>query len=221
MTPICCIVGSVAATYILPRDRFIIAADKGYEHLKNQGIQADLAVGDFDSLNYIPVDISVVRHPVEKDDTDTMLAIKEGLARGYRRFLLYGCLGGERMEHSIANLQALSFIASQGGMGFLLDRSNVITAICNSKLMFDAGESGDISVFCLGADAEGVNIKGLHYELTNATLTSHFPLGVSNHFTGKVGFISVKNGTLHILWRKDTAALIHDLTGKFPETKNQ
>ena len=212
MNTICCIIGSVEVSdYKLPRNCFIIAADKGYEHLRRKCIRPDLTVGDFDSLGYTPTDTPTVCHPVEKDDTDNMLAIKEGLSRGYRYFILYGCMGGDRTEHTIANLQALSFIAAQGGMGFLVDNDTVVTAIHNSKLMFDAKESGDISVFCMGANAEGVNIKGLHYELTNATLTPEMPLGVSNRFEGRASFVAVKSGTLTILWRKDTAALIHDL----------
>ena len=210
MNTVCCIVGSVAAEYPLPRHRFI-----------NAGIRPDLVVGDFDSLGYLPQGFPVVQHPVEKDDTDTMLAIKEGFSRGYRIFILYGCLGGNRPEHSIANMQALSYIASQGGMGFMVDKNTVITAIRNSKLMFDAHESGDISIFCMGADAEGVNIKGLHYPLTNATLTADLPLGVSNRFEGKASFVAVKSGTLHILWHKDTAAFLYDLTDEIPETQNQ
>ena len=212
MNKICCIFGGVKQENIcLPRDCYIIAADSGYEYLKNQGILPNLTVGDFDSLGYTPTDTEIVRHPIEKDDTDTLLAIKEGFSRGFRYFILYGCIGGERIEHTIANLQALTYIASQGGMGFLVENDVAITAIQNSKLMFDARESGDISVFCLGGDAEGVNIKGLHYELTNATLTAAFPLGVSNRFEGKASFISVKSGTLHIFWYKKTAELIRDL----------
>ena len=220
MNTVCCIIGGVAADYSLPRNRFIIAADKGYELLKRKGIMPDLAVGDFDSAESIPSDLPILRHPVEKDDTDTLLAIKEGFARGYRIFVLYGCLGGDRFEHSLANLQALAYIAAQGGMGFLVDTNTVITAIRNSKLMFDAHEKGEISVFCMGADAEGVNIKGLHYSLTNATLTADMPLGISNSFEGKAAFVSVKTGTLHILWHKSTDAFLYDLTGELPEICN-
>ncbi len=212
MNKICCIVGGVfSENLVMPKDCFIIAADKGYEYLKKTGIKADLSIGDFDSLGYTPKDTQTLCHPAQKDDTDTLLAIKYALSAGYRIFILYGCVGGERIDHTVANLQALSYIARQGGLGFLIDQNTVITAIHNSKLMFDAKEQGNISVFCLGADAEGVNIKGMHYELTNATLTSCFPLGVSNHFLGKAGFVSVKNGTLHIIWQKDIRQLIADL----------
>ncbi len=211
MNHICCIIGGVATECILPENAFIIAADKGYAHLKDRGIRPHLVVGDFDSLGYRPKDIPLICHPIEKDDTDTLLAIKEGWMRGYRCFLLYGCWGGTRPEHSIANLQALSYIASLGGKGFLIEGDMVITAICDQKIDFDENQRGDISVFCLGADAQGVDIQGLHYQLTDAALTSSFPLGISNHFEGKAATISVKKGILHILWRTDVSTLIRNL----------
>ncbi len=217
MKSICCIVGSVATHYHFPADCFIIAADHGYELLQQQNITPHLAVGDFDSSDTLPTDIPIIRHPVEKDDTDTMLAVKVGLEQGYRVFLLYGCLGGARFEHSLANLQALAYIAEHGGIGFLAERDTVITAIKNSRISFDADETGDISVFCMGADAEGVTLKGLHYPLNNAVLTAAMPLGVSNQFEGVPADISVQNGTLHIVWHTSPQALVAKLVKKMKE----
>ena len=71
----------------------LIAADGGYRAVCDAGMRPDLIVGDFDSLGGVPTDAPVIRCPVEKDDTDTMIAIKEGLARGYQRFQIYGGLG--------------------------------------------------------------------------------------------------------------------------------
>ena len=94
----CCIFG--AGDYgAMPRPEldgrcFLIAADGGYGQLKQWGMSPHLAVGDFDSLGRVPEDVEVVRHPVRKDDTDMMLAVQEGLARGCGRFLIYGGLGG-------------------------------------------------------------------------------------------------------------------------------
>ena len=78
----------------------VIAADGGYAHMG--GIKPDLVVGDFDSLGYVPDGESVVRHPAEKDDTDTMLAARIGIERGYRTFLLLGGVGG-RLDHTLRN----------------------------------------------------------------------------------------------------------------------
>ena len=74
--------------------------------------------------------------------------------------------------------------------------------IKNGGLRFPGGKEGDISVFCMGKDARGVNIRGLYYPLENGTLTSGFPLGVSNHFTQDPATVSVEDGSLLILWRR-------------------
>ena len=72
----------------------VFAADGGYRHCQAAGLQPDLLLGDFDSLNDLPKGIPIHTFPVEKDDTDTMLAIKYGLKEGYRTFHLYGGTGG-------------------------------------------------------------------------------------------------------------------------------
>ena len=75
---------------------FVVAADAGYLHCQRAGIVPDLVLGDFDSMD-MPADFPhVERVPVEKDDTDTMLAVKVGLDRGCKVFFLYGCTGGKR-----------------------------------------------------------------------------------------------------------------------------
>jgi len=70
----------------------------------------------------------------------------------------------------------------------------------DGSLFFPAGGTGTVSVFCMGKDAEGVTLEGLYYPLKNGTLSAGFPLGVSNHFTGKEARICVRNGSLLVLW---------------------
>ena len=105
MKPACTVVGAMEPGPMVLAPGLVIAADGGLAHLKAQGAAPDLTVGDFDSLGYVP-DGNVIRHPPEKDDTDTMLALRLGLERGYDTFVLYGCLGG-RMDHAYANFQAV------------------------------------------------------------------------------------------------------------------
>ena len=177
----------------------LLAADGGLEHLRRRGLVPDLIVGDFDSLGRVPEGDNIIRHPVEKDDTDTLLAIKTGLARGYRSFVLYGCLGG-RLDHTYANLQALSFLADQGASGWLLGQGMAATVIRNSRLDFAPGHKGTVSVFCPGGEARGVTLTGLYYPLRDAVLTSAFPLGVSNQFTGEAASVAVEEGSLLVMW---------------------
>ena len=131
----------------------VIAADGGWRICREEGIVPDLLLGDFDSLHTVPDFGHIRRVPVEKDDTDMMLAIKEGLARGETDFRLYGGVGG-RTDHTIANLQGLLYLAERGAQGWLYGDRERFTAICGGELCLPARERGIVSVFCMGADAQ-------------------------------------------------------------------
>lgn len=178
----------------------ILAADGGLRHTQALGLTPDRVLGDFDSLGYTPAGPEVERFPVEKDDTDSMLGIKLGLARGYRRFLLYGAMDGPRLDHTVANFQALAYLTGQGAFGYLVGAVTLATVLAPGQLTFAPQAEGTVSVFCLGADASGVSLRGLQYPLDNATLTASFPLGVSNHFLGREAQVSLAAGRLLILW---------------------
>ena len=189
--------GEMAALHRRPQPGdYVIAADGGWHACRDAGVMPDLLLGDFDSLADLPSGVAVERYPVEKDDTDMMLAIKRGLSLGHREFHLYGGMGGRRTDHTIANLQALLYLAKSGACGWLYGVGEVYTAIHNGAIVFPPQERGILSVFCLGGDAQGVNIRGGQYEADNGVLTADFPLGVSNHFVGKPIEVSVREGSL-------------------------
>ena len=179
---------------------YLIAADGGLRHTQALGLEPNEIIGDFDSLGYVPAGARV--YPVEKDDTDSMLAVKRGLALGYRRFVLYGGMDGKRLDHTLANFQTLGYLAQHDAVGFLVGKDYLACAVKDGGLRFPTGAEGDFSLFCLGKDARGVTIRGLYYEAENAVLTSFFPLGVSNHFTGKEAAVTVQDGTLLALWER-------------------
>lgn len=184
---------------IEPED-YVIAADGGLQHTRALGIEPQEILGDFDSLGYIPQDARVF--PVEKDDTDAMLAARRGLALGFREFLYYGSLDGKRLDHTVANYQTLQYLADHGARGYLVGQDFLVTVVKEGRIFFPEGTEGLISVFCLGADARGVSLRGLYYPLEGGTLTAGFPLGVSNHFTGAPAEISVEEGSLLVMWER-------------------
>jgi thiamine pyrophosphokinase len=177
---------------------YILAADGGLAHLEKLGLTPNGILGDFDSLGYVPRGAQVF--PVEKDDTDSMLAVRRGLALGYRNFELYGALDGPRLDHTLANLQTLAYLAQSGATGYLVGLTYMATAISNETVCFPAEANGILSLFCLGPKAEGVTLSGLHYPLEKGVLESHFPLGVSNHFTGIPASVTVEKGTVIALY---------------------
>mgnify|MGYP004574164115 FL=1 len=200
--PICYIVGALPTTH-LPQKQpgdLLIAADKGWEQLGGQ--TPDLVVGDFDSLGYVPQNAPVLRHPVRKDDTDSLLAVREGLSRGYRQFVLLGASGG-RLDHTLANIQVLLFLAERGAHGFLQGERDCAAVVCGGTLRLRGGQ-GRVSVFALDRTVTGVTLAGLDYPLDGAALTDSFPIGVSNAFLpGQEARITAEQGRLLVLWDGD------------------
>ncbi len=185
----------------LRQDDFLLAADGGLTHLKALGLTPDGILGDFDSLGYVPDSAQVF--PVEKDDTDAMLAVRKGLQLGYRDFLLYGSLDGPRLDHTVANFQTLQFLSDRGAIGYLIGKQYIASVLTNGQMEFKSTAEGIISLFCMGKNAQNVTIEGLQYPLVKGTLSPGFPLGVSNHFIGESARISVENGSLLVLYDRE------------------
>lgn len=189
----------------LAPDDIVIAADGGFDYLKELGLRADIVLGDFDSvINEQELPGDFIRFPKEKDDTDMMIALKEGLKRGFRVFRIYGGLGG-RLDHTLANIQALTYLTGNHATGTLYCDSYAISVITDGTISFGKDRPENVpenlcSVFSLSDVSVGVTIRGLKYELDSVTLTNTFPLGVSNEFTGKKSYIHVDKGTLAVYW---------------------
>ncbi len=183
-------------------DDYVIAVDKGFLYLSKLGITANAVVGDFDSLSFVPEHENLHEYNSDKDDTDTLIAVKLGVAKGYTQFYLYYGMGG-RFDHTLANLQTLSYIQSLGAAyrGYLIDKDSVTTVIEDGTIHFSDNEQGFISVFSVDQTAV-VSIIGLKYELNHHTLSNRFPLGVSNEFMQKTATITSHSGAALVTWQR-------------------
>lgn len=194
-SPVCCDFD------ILPSD-YVIACDKGYQHAKNLNIVPDIIMGDFDSykgeLNNINENIKVIKAPCEKNDTDTLMAVKYAMEKGFNDFILLGATKG-RLDHLMANFSACAFIASKGCKCKMIDDENIIFAIKDSNLVLEKKENYSVSVFSYTDKSVGVSLKGLEYPLDNVVLTNLFPIGVSNEFKDDIATIEVKSGILIVI----------------------
>lgn len=186
---------------ILQKEDYIICADRGYAYCSMMNLIPNLVLGDFDSYNgQINPSCEILSYPVEKDDTDTMLAVKEAIRRGYHEVIMVGMLGG-RLDHTLANIQTVVYAVQHGASAWIMDKSCRITALHDGQSLGVGYERGfHFSVFCHTDKAEGVFIQNAKYELEDAQITNGFPIGVSNSFLpGEDAVISVKTGTLVIV----------------------
>ena len=178
-----------------------IAADAGLLNCRSVGIEPELGIGGW-GLREKPLRGGCVVAPVEKDDTDTMLAVREGLARGCGAFYIYGGTGGARLDHTLANLQTLAFLRRHGAHGYLYDRDFVYTVLENETLTLPRQvEWGLVSLFAMSGTQRDVTLEGLQYPLAHADVTGDFPIGVSNHFLADTARITCGSGLLLVGWQ--------------------
>lgn len=197
---ICYIVGACDFNETITPDGsdYIIAADAGYKSLAENGITPDAVMGDFDSLGFVPMHKNIIKHPPEKDDTDTALALNYGYNMGYRKFLVFGGIGG-RLDHTLANMQTLLGMKRRGCECYLIGNGCIITALENESFTFSGREKGYLSLFAASGEAKDVTLKGLKYTLDNTIIYPDISLAVSNEFTGEKANITTK-GALFMLW---------------------
>jgi len=178
---------------------FVIAVDGGLRYLKELKITPDLIIGDFDSLGYVPDKGNIIELSTEKDDTDTMAAVRVGFDMGFSDFYIHFGMGG-RLDHTMANIQTLAFIQQNGGFGLLFGVKEGAVLVDRS-IGFSEHMRGYISVFSYTNEASGVSLEGLKYELKDGVMTNSFPMGCSNEFVGQKSRISVKEGILMIIFQ--------------------
>lgn len=187
-------------SYRKVRGDLVIAADRGFKNAEKFGINPDIVLGDFDSLEIIPNHENLIKLPREKDDTDTAYAVKLALECGVKRIFILGGMGG-RLDHTFANIELLSYTASKGARAFLLDGGEVLTVLKNETVTVHGKPSETVSVFSLSDKSIGVCERGFKYTLTDAELDRRFPLGVSNEFSRCKGEIEVQDGELLVIFQ--------------------
>lgn len=167
----------------LSEEDFVVACDAGYRNAPILGVQPQLIVGDFDSAPQPTDQKDLVVLPHIKDDTDTHYAARWLVEQGFRQITMLGALGGERMEHTLANLSTGLYLAKAGCTVCLADETSELHYLLPGQtLTLARGDWNYLSVFPLEGALQGVTLQGLFYPLQDATLTADHPLGVSNEF---------------------------------------
>ncbi|MDE6666004.1 MAG: thiamine diphosphokinase [Ruminococcus sp.] len=172
----------------------VVCADRGYIYAEKLGIVPDIVTGDFDSYTgELPECPEIYRSVPEKDDTDTMLALKLAIERNCTDVRLYGGTGG-RFDHTFANVQTLIYAHEHGCNMTIYDSDNIITVQGVGTESYEKYDGWYFSVFSLTEKLHIEKMTGVKYPVENHIFTQGFPLGVSNEIIADNAVVSVKNG---------------------------
>ena len=181
----------------------IIAADSGAACLMRMGIRPHILAGDFDSIPPPDLELLVAsgiethRFPIEKDMTDSELAVELALERGCDAVVLLGAVG-TRLDHSLSNIYLLKKLLQRGVKGMLADEYNEVY-LTNSSITVEKEEGFMLSLLPFTDRVEGVTTRGLYYPLKDAVLETGSSLGISNEFAQASATVTVSGGLLLVI----------------------
>lgn len=199
------------ACSFIDEEDYVIYCDSGLRHMEAFGIRPSLVIGDFDSHENPHMDVETITLPVAKDDTDTMYAVKTGISRGFRDFVLLGVIGG-RMDHTLVNLYALFYLDSHGCKAVAADdysEMEVISSIPSDKEDNSCSIPGKayvedrfkfFSLVNMTGIARGITIRGAKFCVEDAEITSDYQYATSNEvLPGNKAEITVGEGRLLLI----------------------
>ena len=186
---------------IISDDDFVIFCDSGLKHMAPLGVSPGLIVGDFDSYENPQLDVETIVLPCEKDDTDTVYAVKEAVKRGYKDFLLIGVIGA-RLDHTLGNVYILEYLDELGLKGKIIDDYSEIELVSRGPAYVEDSYAFFSLVSIMGT-ARGISIENAKYPLSDGVITPGYQYAVSNEVVkGKCAGVSVREGKLLLI--KDT-----------------
>lgn len=195
----------VIKEYLRENDHFIVC-DSGLNNAEKLRVMPDLIIGDFDSHEKPETDIETIVLPREKDDTDTVFAVKEAMKRGFKDFLILGAVG-QRLDHTLVNVYMLLLLAENGCTAMIADDYSEMSLIGYLKSVTDlqgsavsaSAEVDDsypyFSLAAINGTLSGVTIENAKFPLENATIEPSYQYATSNEvIKGKTARITVGSG---------------------------
>lgn len=180
-------------------DDYVIYCDSGLRHMEGLGVLPSLIIGDFDSYDDPHMDVETIVLPVAKDDTDTVHAEKEGLARGFEDFLLVGVLGA-RLDHTLVNLFILFDLEEKGCRALAVDDYSEFTVISEGGTAYIEDRYPFFSLINMTGVARGITISGAKFPLEDGEITSGYQYGSSNEvLPGQTASVRISEGRLLLI----------------------
>ncbi|WP_239614404.1 thiamine diphosphokinase [Cohnella mopanensis] len=190
-------------------DAYLIGADRGADFLIHNGYTPHLALGDFDSVTSDQMNLIrenaielLTCDAIDKDWSDTELALREAIARGYTNITLLGALG-TRFDHGLGNVHLLRVANELGCSLTVLDEHNEIR-LCDGRLKLASNSAFPYtSLLPLTLEVTGITLEGFRYPLHQATLRLGTSLGISNVLDAPAGTITIEDGLLLVIRSRD------------------
>ena len=179
-------------------DDYVVFCDSGLKHLEQLQAKPSLIVGDFDSHENPHLDVETIVLPCEKDDTDTVFAVKEAIKRGFEDFLLIGVVGA-RLDHTLGNVSILLYLDSLGKKCCIIDDYSEMEIVSDEPVSI-CDQYSFFSLLNITGCAKGITITGAKYPLVDAEISCEYQYGVSNEvLPGETATVSVKHGKLLLI----------------------
>ena len=183
----------------LRSDDYFVCCDSGLKHRDGLNIQPDLVIGDFDSSENPDLPVETIVLPCEKDDTDTMAAVREMEKRGFEDFLLIGVFGN-RLDHTLGNLYILLWLRNRGKNVLAVDDFSEMEIVMPGTAALIKPVHPFFSLLFIAGPAQGVTIKNAKYILKNADIEPEYQYCVSNEpLPGKTAEVSLSRGVLLLI----------------------
>lgn len=185
------------------KKRLLVACDGGARHLTALGLQPDVLIGDMDSVDagefaaYERRGVKIIRHPADKDFTDTQLALDYALSLKPRAVEIWGAQGG-RIDHTLANVYLLLCAKDAGIRASLVDEFTDVS-IAGDETIIDEARGCVVSLLALSPVVEGITLEGFEYPLAGEKLIIAESRGISNTITAPVASVRVQSGNLLIV----------------------
>ena len=177
---------------------YVVFCDSGLKHLEHLQVNPGLIVGDFDSHENPHLDVETIVLPCEKDDTDTVFAVKEALKRGFDEFLLIGVVGA-RLDHTLGNISILLYLSSLGKKCYIIDDYSEMEIVSDQPVSI-TDDYAFFSLLNVTGCAKGITITGAKYPLVDAEISCKYQYGISNEvLPDGVATVSVEHGKLLLI----------------------
>jgi thiamine pyrophosphokinase len=197
--------GELAPTALVRRfsqAAIIIAADSGLHHAQLLGLQPDLIVGDFDSVDKTVLkafaEVPRETFPADKDWLDLELAIQAAIKRGAKSLRLMGVLG-KRLDQTLAALLIAARLKQEGFEVSLHGAKQDIFLLSGLEdLQLDLPLQQLFSLLSL-SPVSRLSLENAHYPLHNFELGFGLGLGVSNRVIASPLKLSLSSGLLALI----------------------